>query len=37
VEWTDARQASDEFAEMLRRIEVAQEEDVVQQALTAAR
>jgi GAF domain-containing protein len=37
VEWADAKDASDEFADMLRRIEVAQEQDVVEQALTAAR
>jgi len=37
MERGDARHASNDFAEMLRRIEVAQEQDVVEQALTAAR
>jgi hypothetical protein len=37
VESTDAQHAPDDYAEMLRRIEVAHEQDVVEQALTAAR
>ncbi|HEX4671081.1 MAG TPA: GAF domain-containing protein [Solirubrobacteraceae bacterium] len=37
MESTDAQHAPDDYAEMLRRIEVAHEQDVVEQALTAAR
>lgn len=37
MESPDARHAPDDYAEMLRRIEAAHEQDVVEQALTAAR
>jgi len=37
MESADARHVPDDYAEMLRRIEAAQEQDVVDQALTAAR